>query len=319
MPGAEERDSDLERLAEGVDAPRLDEPRRLHDLGGSLPVVGALLVVGPPGVRATTGDPSICRLGLGAGVVWATTAPAARPAATPATTPVFTKSRRETSPWAFTSPVRSAATPCPHCASCWWKYCRSHPDCIGEPPSLRKEIRGERRSRPGLAPAGGGNRILLRSTYRAYKSPVKRADRGTLFLTKRYATRSLGGSHDEALAGIAVAATTCGRRSSGAGRRARHTACAVVHGAPRLRRRTLRSAGAATLGGADYLIEVPANWSGGLVVFAHGIQRGSGKGTVAPPPIGIHILSRAPCLDRVRVSRLGVPAPPVHRGSRRAP
>ena len=45
-----------------------------------------------------------------------------------------------------------------------------------------------------------------------------------------------------------------------------------------------------TLGGADYLIEVPANWSGGLVVFAHGIQRGSGKGTVAPPPIGIHIL-----------------------------
>ena len=45
-----------------------------------------------------------------------------------------------------------------------------------------------------------------------------------------------------------------------------------------------------TLGGADYLIEVPANWSGGLVVFAHGIQRGSGKGTVVPPPIGIHIL-----------------------------
>ena len=45
-----------------------------------------------------------------------------------------------------------------------------------------------------------------------------------------------------------------------------------------------------TLGGADYLIEVPANWRGGLVVFAHGIQRGSGKGTVAPPPIGIHIL-----------------------------
>ena len=25
------------------------------------------------------------------------------------------------------------------------------------------------------------------------------------------------------------------------------------------------------LGGADYLIEVPANWRGGLVVFAHGI------------------------------------------------
>jgi dienelactone hydrolase len=45
-----------------------------------------------------------------------------------------------------------------------------------------------------------------------------------------------------------------------------------------------------TLGGADYLIEVPSNWNGGLVVFAHGIQRGQGKGTVAAPPIGAHIL-----------------------------
>ena len=34
------------------------------------------------------------------------------------------------------------------------------------------------------------------------------------------------------------------------------------------------------LGGADYLIEVPANWNGGLVVFAHGIQRGPGRGDV---------------------------------------
>ena len=32
------------------------------------------------------------------------------------------------------------------------------------------------------------------------------------------------------------------------------------------------------LGGASYLIEVPAKWQGGLVVFAHGIQRGSGPG-----------------------------------------
>src|SRR5215467_4631431 len=45
-----------------------------------------------------------------------------------------------------------------------------------------------------------------------------------------------------------------------------------------------------TLGGADYLIEVPANWRGGLVVFAHGIQRGSGPGTVVAPPINTHIL-----------------------------
>jgi pimeloyl-ACP methyl ester carboxylesterase len=43
------------------------------------------------------------------------------------------------------------------------------------------------------------------------------------------------------------------------------------------------------LGGADYLIEVPANWSGGLVVFAHGIQRGPGKGDVRQPPIASHI------------------------------
>jgi hypothetical protein len=29
-----------------------------------------------------------------------------------------------------------------------------------------------------------------------------------------------------------------------------------------------------TLGGAPYRIEAPADWRGGLVVFAHGIQRG---------------------------------------------
>jgi dienelactone hydrolase len=46
------------------------------------------------------------------------------------------------------------------------------------------------------------------------------------------------------------------------------------------------------LGGADYLIEVPANWSGGLVVFAHGIQRGPGPGAVTAPPIANHIAGR---------------------------
>jgi pimeloyl-ACP methyl ester carboxylesterase len=45
------------------------------------------------------------------------------------------------------------------------------------------------------------------------------------------------------------------------------------------------------LGGADYLIEVPANWSGGLVVFAHGIQRGPGRGDVRMPPIASHIIA----------------------------
>src|SRR5882672_12525809 len=47
-----------------------------------------------------------------------------------------------------------------------------------------------------------------------------------------------------------------------------------------------------TLGGADYLIEVPANWRGGLVVFAHGVQRGPGPGTVGAPPIGSHIVAQ---------------------------
>jgi dienelactone hydrolase len=45
------------------------------------------------------------------------------------------------------------------------------------------------------------------------------------------------------------------------------------------------------LGGADYLIEVPANWRGGLVVYAHGIQRGPGPGAVAAPPIASHIIA----------------------------
>jgi len=43
------------------------------------------------------------------------------------------------------------------------------------------------------------------------------------------------------------------------------------------------------LGGADYLIAVPESWQGGLVVFAHGIQRGTGPGTVTRPPIASHI------------------------------
>jgi len=46
------------------------------------------------------------------------------------------------------------------------------------------------------------------------------------------------------------------------------------------------------LAGADYQIEVPADWRGGLVVFAHGIQRGPGKGTVRTPPIGHHIVAQ---------------------------
>ena len=44
------------------------------------------------------------------------------------------------------------------------------------------------------------------------------------------------------------------------------------------------------LGGASYRIEVPENWRGGLVVFAHGIQYGPGPGAVQSPPLAGHIL-----------------------------
>ena len=45
------------------------------------------------------------------------------------------------------------------------------------------------------------------------------------------------------------------------------------------------------LGGAPYLMSVPENWQGGLVVFAHGIQRGTGPGDATRPPIASHIAS----------------------------
>jgi pimeloyl-ACP methyl ester carboxylesterase len=45
-----------------------------------------------------------------------------------------------------------------------------------------------------------------------------------------------------------------------------------------------------TLGGAPYRIEAPADWRGGLVVFAHGIQRGPGPGAVTSPPLANHII-----------------------------
>ena len=46
------------------------------------------------------------------------------------------------------------------------------------------------------------------------------------------------------------------------------------------------------LGGADYLVAVPENWHGGLVVYAHGIQYGPGPGAVTAPPIAAHITDR---------------------------
>jgi hypothetical protein len=62
-------------------------------------------------------------------------------------------------------------------------------------------------------------------------------------------------------------------------------------GAPRAETQRAAISRSGVLGGASYLIEAPANWQGGLVVFAHGIQRGPGPGAAAPPPIGSHILA----------------------------
>ena len=44
------------------------------------------------------------------------------------------------------------------------------------------------------------------------------------------------------------------------------------------------------LGGAPYRIAVPADWRGGLVVFAHGGHRDPGPGAVNALPIGTHVL-----------------------------
>ncbi len=62
-------------------------------------------------------------------------------------------------------------------------------------------------------------------------------------------------------------------------------------GAPRAESDRAAISRSGVLGGASYLIEAPANWQGGLVVFAHGIQRGPGPGAVGAPPIGSHILA----------------------------
>src|SRR5258705_6001107 len=65
-------------------------------------------------------------------------------------------------------------------------------------------------------------------------------------------------------------------------------------GSPRAESERAAISRGGVLGGASYLIEVPAKWQGGLVVFAHGIQRGPGPGpgAVAAPPIASHILAR---------------------------
>lgn len=66
--------------------------------------------------------------------------------------------------------------------------------------------------------------------------------------------------------------------------------CAPWSDAPRAEPPRAAISRSGELGGADYLIEVPANWRGGLVVYAHGIQRGpGGRGTVVRPPLAHHI------------------------------
>ena len=60
--------------------------------------------------------------------------------------------------------------------------------------------------------------------------------------------------------------------------------------APRAEAQRAAISRSGVLDGAAYLIEVPADWRGGLIVFAHGIQRGPGPGAVAGPPIGSHIV-----------------------------
>src|SRR5437667_7797026 len=60
--------------------------------------------------------------------------------------------------------------------------------------------------------------------------------------------------------------------------------------APRAQPQRTAISRSGVLGGANYLIEVPENWRGGLVVFAHGIQYGPGPWAVGTPPIATHIL-----------------------------
>ncbi|HXJ81586.1 MAG TPA: hypothetical protein VMS64_23250 [Candidatus Methylomirabilis sp.] len=60
--------------------------------------------------------------------------------------------------------------------------------------------------------------------------------------------------------------------------------------APRADAQTAAVSRTGVLGGARYQIEVPAGWRGGLVMFAHGIQRGPGPGAVTSPSLGNHIL-----------------------------
>ena len=44
------------------------------------------------------------------------------------------------------------------------------------------------------------------------------------------------------------------------------------------------------VGSANYTINVPPDWSGGLVVFAHGYEgEGSGKGAVRSSPLDAHL------------------------------
>src|SRR5215831_19743935 len=51
-----------------------------------------------------------------------------------------------------------------------------------------------------------------------------------------------------------------------------------------------RSVREGTHEGAEYVINVPANWNGGLVMFAHGYEgEGAAKGTVRASPLDFYL------------------------------
>jgi hypothetical protein len=52
------------------------------------------------------------------------------------------------------------------------------------------------------------------------------------------------------------------------------------------------------------MIQVPENWRGGLVVFAHGIQHGPGRGDLGMLPIAGHVLAEGPRGSHPAIARV---------------
>jgi len=60
------------------------------------------------------------------------------------------------------------------------------------------------------------------------------------------------------------------------------------------------------LGGADHIIQVPENWRGGLVVYAHGIQRGLGRGDLRMLPMRAMSLTMGTRGSRRAIARASI-------------